>query len=552
MSLLDTASLLLTPNAYKEGKLYSVIPSDGSGDFTFTRATTATRVNSDGLVELVPYNLLQQSNTFNNAIWQLIGTPTITANYDTNPLTGENDAWRFQSSGISQRIYQALNNSFCTFSLYAKGSGNIRIQDNSSTYYTTLTLTSSWQRFLIYIPASFTNVQILSSPGGCDATIYGAQVVEGTEALPYLKTETRLNRPRVDFSLPGCPNLLLEPQRTNLALRSEEFDNATIWTTNINGTGVNPIRTANSVISPSGVQNADTILFNRGAGNTINDRCVINQFITVATTGTYYFSCWMKATTSGDIGKQVFMRCGSSGSLQAFTLTANWVRYETTATVTSGSNQFEIGNRGTFTTPNSVSVDLWGAQLEVGSYSTSYIPTTTASVTRNADVCVGAGNTATFNSTEGVLYVELSSNSIATFKNMSINSDGSNRINFFIYNSAVTANFDVGGVNQASISYTIPSVTSFNKFAFSYKLNEFKLFVNGTQRGSTDTSGIVPPINTFNKFSFNDSFANNFYGNVKDLQIFTTALTDDQLEALTGEGFNTYAEMASYYNYTLQ
>jgi hypothetical protein len=60
MSLLDTASLLLTPNAYKEGKLYSVIPSDGSGDFTFTRATTATRVNSDGLVELVPYNLLQR------------------------------------------------------------------------------------------------------------------------------------------------------------------------------------------------------------------------------------------------------------------------------------------------------------------------------------------------------------------------------------------------------------------------------------------------------------------------------------------------------------
>jgi hypothetical protein len=50
MSLLSQASLVVTPNAYKEGKLYSVIPSDGSGDFTFTRATTATRVNSAGLV----------------------------------------------------------------------------------------------------------------------------------------------------------------------------------------------------------------------------------------------------------------------------------------------------------------------------------------------------------------------------------------------------------------------------------------------------------------------------------------------------------------------
>ena len=69
MSLLDTASLIVTPNGYKEGKLYSVIPSDGSGDLSVTRATTATRVNSQGLVELVPYNLLQYSEDFSNAYW---------------------------------------------------------------------------------------------------------------------------------------------------------------------------------------------------------------------------------------------------------------------------------------------------------------------------------------------------------------------------------------------------------------------------------------------------------------------------------------------------
>jgi hypothetical protein len=166
---MPTPSFIL-PSApvYEEGTLYGLelygsnfVPSPMS----FTRATTATRVNADGLVELVPYNLLQQSNTFNNVLWQLIGTPTITANYDTNPLTGENDAWRFQSSGVDQRIYQVLNNSFCTFSLYAKGSGIIRIRDSSSTHSTNLTLTSSWQRFLIYIPASFTNVQILCFNG---------------------------------------------------------------------------------------------------------------------------------------------------------------------------------------------------------------------------------------------------------------------------------------------------------------------------------------------------------------------------------------------------
>ena len=69
MSLLDTASLIVTPNGYKEGKLYSVIPSDGSGDMSVTRSTTATRVNSAVLVELVPYNLVQYSEQFDNAWW---------------------------------------------------------------------------------------------------------------------------------------------------------------------------------------------------------------------------------------------------------------------------------------------------------------------------------------------------------------------------------------------------------------------------------------------------------------------------------------------------
>ena len=57
MSLLDKASLIVTPNAYKASKLYSVVPSSGAGDMTVVRATTATRVNSAGLIESVPVNV---------------------------------------------------------------------------------------------------------------------------------------------------------------------------------------------------------------------------------------------------------------------------------------------------------------------------------------------------------------------------------------------------------------------------------------------------------------------------------------------------------------
>jgi hypothetical protein len=58
IGLLDKASLITTPNAYKESKLYSVVPSDGAGDMTVVRATTATRVNENGLIETVPKNLV--------------------------------------------------------------------------------------------------------------------------------------------------------------------------------------------------------------------------------------------------------------------------------------------------------------------------------------------------------------------------------------------------------------------------------------------------------------------------------------------------------------
>jgi hypothetical protein len=49
MSLLDDASLLVTPNAEKATKLYSIIPTNGNGDFSVTRATTATRTNASAL-----------------------------------------------------------------------------------------------------------------------------------------------------------------------------------------------------------------------------------------------------------------------------------------------------------------------------------------------------------------------------------------------------------------------------------------------------------------------------------------------------------------------
>jgi len=67
-SLLQTASLLLIPSGYKGGKAYAEIPTNGNGDLTWTRASDAWRTNADGLVQRVPWNLLQYTTTFSGWI----------------------------------------------------------------------------------------------------------------------------------------------------------------------------------------------------------------------------------------------------------------------------------------------------------------------------------------------------------------------------------------------------------------------------------------------------------------------------------------------------
>ena len=124
MSLLDTASLLLTPNAYKEGKLYSVIPSNGNGDFTATRATTATRVNADGLVDLVPYNLVQYSEQFENVSWAKINGSSIASNSETAPdgtLTADTiiEGTGYNQFGVTQG-YNVTQGTAYTLSIYFK------------------------------------------------------------------------------------------------------------------------------------------------------------------------------------------------------------------------------------------------------------------------------------------------------------------------------------------------------------------------------------------------------------------------------------------------
>jgi hypothetical protein len=193
---------------------------------------------------------------------------------------------------------------------------------------------------------------------------------------------------------------------------SEQFDNAEWLKTELTVT-------ANSVISPDGTQNADKIT-DTTANNEHRIRATSSLFIiTTATTLSIFakaaeYTRFAIANLSSSEYVKFNLSTGSVISTGANFSNAKienygngWYRLSAT-TSTSGTYGYGLLNDAgdfTFTGTGTKGVYIWGAQAELGSYATSYIPTTSAAVTRNADVLTraGFGNT----STSGTLFFDL-------------------------------------------------------------------------------------------------------------------------------------------------
>ena len=112
MSFYDDASLIMYPSGYKANKIYSLKPTDGSGDLDFTRSNdTATRVNSAGLIEKVRTNLVLQSNTFNTS-WVLSNATVSSGATDPN---GGSTAWTLNKT--ASQTFHLYQNTYTTVSI---------------------------------------------------------------------------------------------------------------------------------------------------------------------------------------------------------------------------------------------------------------------------------------------------------------------------------------------------------------------------------------------------------------------------------------------------
>jgi hypothetical protein len=191
-----THHLSLSQAGQKTSKVYSVKPTDGTGDLTFTRSNdTATRVGPDGLIEKVRTNLITYSEDLSNAAYTndpTDGSLTITANYGVAP-DGTNTADRVQiTRGASySQIYQAKSVTAgieYSFSLYLKslsGTPTITILYNEGGAVGKVTLTSSWVRytFTYNAPSTSTNYPMIALYAGdsasCDILAWGLQFETG-------------------------------------------------------------------------------------------------------------------------------------------------------------------------------------------------------------------------------------------------------------------------------------------------------------------------------------------------------------------------------------
>ena len=329
--------------------------------------------------------------------------------------------------------------------------------------------------------------------------------------------------PRIDFKDDSKGALLLEPSRTNLFLNSEP-------TSNEGASGGITYESFNWFLGFSNcIKFGDdsSLRFRYGATVSATTQYTISAFVIMDDLSEPLVGV---SSVTGDFA---FVCGGITGGVANENIYYGNNIYRVSTTLTSGTN---ANNSGIikYTSQSSKGFRVVGLQIEQGSYATSYIPTQGSAVTRLADTCDNGANEQVINSTEGVLYFEaLFGQQESTSRYISINdesssnrvligvSGGTNILRGFVFS---------GSVQQAQIIDTV-DLSETLKLAISYKQNEIKFFKNGFQVSSTVTSAITPV--GLSVLDFDDSMNAKFYGNVKEIKLYNTALTDAELQALT-------------------
>ena len=358
-----------------------------------------------------------------------------------------------------------------------------------------------------------------------------------------------------DLPATGCPALLVEPSGTNLVRQSENF--GTTWTA-VNSTQLSTNVTA--TLDPAGSNTAD-LIFCQASGSVAQG---FSQTITAAPSGTYTMSVFLKKAVNFDFFRLQFTD-GANVSYQAYYNIANGtvgtIPSGSTATITHYGNGWYRVTHSRSTASGNVIMGLrlasadnqanvaadgssgsyaWGAQLEAGTVATTYIPTTTAAVTRNADLVNASGSTISglIGQTQGTIYAEvIVSKLLGSVQRSIVNIGNSTSNRIFLGYTGLESNkirFLVSDSDGDRADFRISAAaTGVLKIAARYSSADSNLYVNGVAASETaDLSFSLSALqhlhighNLDDLLQFNDT--------IRAVALYESALTNDDLQTLT-------------------
>jgi hypothetical protein len=362
----------------------------------------------------------------------------------------------------------------------------------------------------------------------------------------------------------GCPALLVEPSAANGILNSQ--DTATNWTLGINLTSgytdVIGVSGNNLTVAASGSNiGAAPGRMQRGSNNVaLASGSTYTISFLMRQTGTHTIGGYYAAITggaAGDLGAG-FNVSGSfsSGSLFVYTGATNRIRRVERfgADVYRCSETFTMTASGTLTAFNlaplsgvtsqfnpavGLGIAFAAPQIELGAIPTSFIPTTTAAVTRNADVITLSGAVSgCIGQTEGTIYAEVDLRNTSSGKRLFLLSDGTTQNEIRVTSSATNAGdlqFAVRLAGTLILNAFSPTNVYSNgifKIAAVYKSTDYALYVNGLQVLTSNAAGNIPACNRVDIGS--QLGTSNFLNDrIRSVALYTTRLTDAELQALT-------------------
>ena len=536
---------------------------------TFSRSTTAPYYDGKTSV-LAEQNLQRYSQDFTNTGWQnsniTVGTGITAPDGTTtaNSLTITNAANYIQSINISCNVSASTAYTASIYLAVSTGtaSGNLVIADTPAYSTTTqaVSLTTTWQRFTVTRTTSANATQayinLNNFPNGAVIYIWGAQLEQRSSVTAYNATTTSaltnyipqlltapINAPRFDFNPTTGESLglLIEQSSTNLQPYSQDFSNA-YWLKS------NSSIISDTVIAPDGTQTVDKLVENSAtSGHYVYS-------VNTLTAGSYTYSFYAKASGRfnlsigrADSNINFFthtfnLNTGTTSGGIITSVGNNMYRCSGTITVNTGATTGIIismadgAGATTYAGNGFDGIFIWGAQLEALPFATSYIPTTSAQVTRGSDneSMTGTNFSSWYNQGQGTVYGECTSSSPSSADAVLFggNSNGFQlRLAGLLPKTAIRAVVDLitTGTTLSNISTTGVKIAGF------YQSGNNGATGNGnTPTTSTTTFTIVTPPTSVNIGSDALTGGTFINGRIKKISYYPQALTSAQLQALTG------------------